>query len=77
MNVLSKLKKIDYTIVFILLLLMAISITVLYSAAGRVRARIYGRTLMGRYTRNGYVSIRDTDVEIARMFVQVLEGKQN
>ena len=50
-------------------------ITVLYSAAGRVRARIYGRTLMGRYTRNGYASVRDTDVEIAKMFVQVLEGK--
>lgn len=49
MNVLSKLKKIDYTIVFILLLLMAISITVLYSATSHTQYHGYHLRMLAYY----------------------------
>lgn len=51
-------------------------VTVLYSAAGRVRAQIYGQTLIGRRDRFGYAHIQDADVGIARWLVQVLAGKE-
>lgn len=52
-------------------------VTVLYSAAGRVCAKIYGQTLIGRRDRFGeYMNIQDADVTIARWFVRVTENKE-
>ena len=51
-------------------------VTVLYGAAGQVRTRIYGNTLIGRRNRFGYIHTQDADIALARWLVRVL-GKEN
>ena len=51
-------------------------VTVLYSAAGRVRAQIYGQTLIGRRDRFGYAHIQAADIAIARWLVRVISNRE-
>lgn len=51
-------------------------VTVLYSAAGRVRAQIYGQTLIGRGDRFGYAHIQAADIAIARWLVRVISNRE-
>lgn len=51
-------------------------VAVLYSAAGRVRAQIYGQTLIGRRDRFGYAHIQAADISIARWLVRVTVNKE-
>ena len=51
-------------------------VAVLYGAAGQVRARIYGNTLIGRLDRFGYTHTQDADIALARWLVRVVRKEK-